>query len=253
MASYLKKTFALVACILACSLSLAHPADNDSTSVAVKRGPDRIFMPKGDVSTGIQFFHLNLDSSNSELALILQHLDASGEILSISPYFDYTYKDNRSIGMRSKFSSVSGGVSNADLSMLNEGFEMSVQDIKAKSKILQSEIYHRSYAALDERGRFGVFMDVALSWSRTDTSFSYNAKSLDTSSVAQKLRVAAHPGLMIFVMNNLSTHVSIGIGGAQVTKTDYMKNGEKVGDSCISKVNFMLDILDISYGLSLHF
>lgn len=251
MAEYLKKAFVFIVCAVTCFPAMAQIAD--STAVAVKRGPDRVFMPKGDVSTGIQFFHLNLDSSNSELALILQHLDASGEILSISPYFDYTYKDNRSIGMRSKFSSVSGGVSNADLSMLNEGFEMSVQDIKAKSKILQSEIYHRSYAALDERGRFGVFMDVALSWSRTDTSFSYNAKSLDTSSVAQKLRVAAHPGLMIFVMNNLSTHVSIGIGGAQITKTDYMKNGEKVGNSYISKVNFMLDILDISYGLSLHF
>ena len=219
----------------------------------VKREPVRVFMPKGDVSAGIQFFYLNLGSSNSEIALFLQHLDANGDITSISPYFDYTYKDNKSIGFRTKYANVSGGVANADLSLLSDGMEMSLQDINASSRSLQTELYHRSYAALDERGRFGVYVDLALQWARTDTAFSYNSESLDTSSATRKIGLAVHPGLMIFVLNNLSTHVSIGIGGAHLTRTDYLKNGETIGTRYYSKVNFMLDILDISYGLSLHF
>ncbi len=244
----------MLSLLLGLSFSLGATELEDSLSVnVVTRPPVRIFMPKGNVSAGIEFFHMNLGSSNSEVALILQHLNAKGDITSISPYFDYTYKDNKSVGFRTKYSNISGAVANADLSLLSDGMEMSLEDLNASSRSLQAEVYHRSYAALDERGRFGVFMDLALQWARTDTAFSYNAQNLDTSSVTQKLGLAFHPGLMVFVMNNISTHVAIGIGGVHYTKTDYLKNGENIGTRHHSRVNFMLDILDISYGLSLHF
>ncbi len=225
----------------------------DSLSVPGKRVQDRVFMPKGDISVGIQFFYIDLASSNSEVMMILRSLDAAGSVLSVSPYFDYAYRDNRSVGIRSKYTSASGGVSNADLSMLSDGLEMSLQDIRSDSRTIQSELYHRTYAPLDSKGRFGVFTDLALSWSRSDTSFSYNAQSLSSRAVTDRLRLAVHPGLMVFVLNNLSTHVSIGIGGANYSKTDYIRDGEVTGGRYGSKVNFMIDILDISYGLSLHF
>lgn len=235
------------------ALPLAAETISDSLAVSRKLPKDRIFMPKGDISAGVQFFYLDLAGSNAEILLLLQQLDATGSVMSVSPYFDYAYRDNRSVGIRSKYAAVTGGVSNADLSLLSDGLEMSLQDVKANSRTIQSEIYHRTYAPLDEKGRFGVFTDLALSWSRTNTSFSYNSETLDSRSVTDKLRLAVHPGLMIFVLNNLSTHVSIGIGGANYTKTEYIKDGEVTGRNCKSKVNFMIDILDISYGLSLHF
>ena len=250
----MKRRALILVMLLAGLLPLSGRQRSDSLSVwAERRGPDRVFMPKGDISAGIQFFYLDLGSSNSEVLLLLQHLDATGAVASVSPYFDYTYRDNRSIGIRTKYVSASGGVSNVDLSLLSDGLEMSMQDLKADSRTIQSEIYHRSYAPLDEKGRFGVFTDLALSWSRANTSFSYNSQSLDTRTVTDKLRLAVHPGIMVFVLNNLSTHVSIGIGGANYTKTEYVKDGEVTGTRYCSKVNFMIDILDISYGLSLHF
>ena len=57
---------------------------------------------------------------------------------------------------------------------------------------------------------------------------------------------------MIFVTNSISTHVAIGIGGATYNHIDYYKKGEVVGTRDFSKVRFMLDILDISFGLSFH-
>lgn len=238
--------------VLAAPLAYAVEAENMSDAPE-ERGEVRVFMPKGDLSAGVQFFYIDLGSSDSEFMLLLQHLDAQGSMMSFSPYFDYTYKDNRAVGVRSKYSYVRGGVSNADFSMLNDGLSMSVEDISANSRTIQSEIFHRSYAPLDKRRRFGVFTDLSLSWAHSNTTFSYGAESLDTSSSTNRLRVSVHPGLMVFVLNNLSTHVSIGIGGASYTHVDYLKNGEVVGTRDYSKVHFMLDILDISYGLTLHF
>ncbi len=209
-------------------------------------------MPKGDFSAGVQFFYVDLNSSDSEYLLLLQHLDANGTMMSLAPYLDYTYRDNRTVGLRAKYSNAKGGISNADFSMLSDDLSLSMSDIRASSRTVQAEVFHRSYAALDRHSRIGVFTDLSLAYSYTRTSFSYNEETLDTYSGASKIRLSVHPGLMIFMTNNISTHVSIGIGGATYNHVDYYKNGVVTGTRDYSKVHFMLDILDISFGLSFH-
>lgn len=245
------KKFALIVSVLISALGL-EAAERDSLSVSEKRGPDRLFMPKGDFSAGVQFFYADLTSTDSEYLMLIQHLDADGSMLTLASYCDYTYKDNRSLGLRAKYSSAQGGVSNADFSMLSDDLALSLSDIRADSRTIQAEVFHRAYAALDRKSRIGVFTEVSLGYSRTRTSFSYNEESLDSYSTADKLRLAVHPGLMIFVTNSVSTHVSIGIGGATYNHIDYYKDGEVVGTRDFSKVRFMLDVLDISFGLSFH-
>ena len=226
--------------------------DKGGDSPDVQRGPDRLFMPKGDFSAGVQFSYVDLFSNDSEYLMLLQHLDASGTMMTVAPYLDYTYRNNRTVGLRAKYSTAKGAVSNADLSMLSDDLSFSLSDIMADSRSIQAEVFHRAYAPLDKRSRFGVFTDVSLGYSYTRTSFSYNEESLDSYSAANRIKIAVHPGLMVFVTNSISTHVSIGIGGATYNHIDYYKNGEIVGTRDFSKVRFMLDILDISFGLSFH-
>ena len=226
--------------------------DKGGGSPDIERGPDRLFMPKGDFSAGVQFSYVDLFSNDSEYLMLLQHLDASGTVMTVAPYLDYTYKNNQAVGVRAKYSTAKGAVSNADLSMLSDDLSFSVSDIQADSRSIQTEVFHRSYAPLDKRSRFGVFTDVSLGYSYTRTSFSYNEESLDSYSAANRVKISVHPGLMVFVTNSISTHVSIGIGGATYNHIDYYKNGEVVGTRDFSKVRFMLDILDISFGLSFH-
>ena len=226
--------------------------DKGGDSPDIQRGPDRLFMPKGDFSAGVQFSYVDLFSNDSEYLMLLQHLDASGTMMTVAPYLDYTYRNNRTVGLRAKYSTAKGAVSNADLSMLSDDLSFSLSDIMADSRSIQAEVFHRAYAPLDKRSRFGVFTDVSLGYSYTRTSFSYNEESLDSYSAANRIKIAVHPGLMVFVTNSISTHVSIGIGGATYNHIDYYKNGEIVGTRDFSKVRFMLDILDISFGLSFH-
>lgn len=247
MTGLVKKLIVLMVAGL-CVPHSSHAQNTDSLCIK-----DKVFVSKGDAGAGVQFFHLSLDSTNSEWALILQHLGANGSILSFSPYLDYAYKDNRSVGVRVKFSEVSGTVSNADFSMPGEDSDVSLQDMTARSSVFQTELYHRSYAAIDGNGRIGAFMDMALGWSRTDTCFNSDNQSSDDSSISKRVRLAVHPGLMIFVTPRLSTHVSVGIGGAQYSSTDYVQGGEVTGHRVTSRLHFSLDLLDISYGLSWHF
>ena len=108
------KKFAIIFFVLL-SVTGIRAAERDSLSIVEKRGPDRLFMPKGDFSAGVQFFYADLSSTDSEYLMLLQHLDANGTMMTLSPYMDYTYKNNRSVGLRAKYSSAKGGISNGGL------------------------------------------------------------------------------------------------------------------------------------------
>ncbi len=244
------KRLVLIAALTFVCLGLSAGGKGDGASEG--RGPDRVFMPKGDFSAGVSFFYVDLSSVNSEYMMLIQNLNANATMMSLSPYIDYTYRNNRSVGLRVKYSSAKGGVNDVDLSMLSDDLSLSVENIAADSRSIQTEFYHRAYAPLDKQSRIGVFTDISLGYSNTRTSFSYNTETLDSYSVAKRVKFAVHPGLMVFVTNSISTHVSIGIGGATYNHIDYFKHGEVVGTRDFSKVRFMLDVLDISFGLSFH-
>ena len=60
------------------SLSLLAEEKVKEAPTEGKRGPDRLFMPKGDFSAGAQFSYVDLLSNDSEYLMLVQHLDANG-------------------------------------------------------------------------------------------------------------------------------------------------------------------------------
>ena len=117
---------------------------------------------------------------------------------------------------------------------------------------VQTAVYHRSYIGLDNKGRIGLFSDIMLGYTSSKTKFIYNEQTQDTYTKTDQIKLSLHPGIVVFAMNNISTHVSMGIGGISYNHTKYIKNGETIGTRDYSKANFRLDILDISIGLSIH-
>ena len=75
---------------------------------------------------------------------------------------------------------------------------------------------------------------------------------MDSHAKTHQVKLSLHPGIVVFAMNNVSMHVSIGIGGVSYNNTQYIKAGEVVGTRDYSKANFKLDVLDISMGMSIH-
>lgn len=211
-----------------------------------------LIIPKREWQLGAQLSHVSISSSNSEYMLLLNGLNANGSITKIAPYFAYAYKDNRSIGVRVQYTSASGRIDEGELDLLSDDLNFSFEDLYAEQTSIQTSIYHRSYLGLDNKGRIGVFADIALSYANSKNVFTYNESSENTYARTHQLKLSLHPGFVVFAMNNVSTHVSMGIGGVSYNKTSYIRDGQTIGEREFSKANFKLDILDISIGLTIH-
>lgn len=213
----------------------------------------RLFMPKGAKSAGVQFSYFDLSSTDSELLMLIRGLHAHGTYFSVAPFVSYCIKDNKAVGLKIRYSIAEAGISEADFNLLSDDLNLSIEDIKGSSDSFMSEVFYRSYVGLDGHGRFGLFNDIALQYSSTKTSFSLSETDMDAYTMANKIKLAVRPGLEVFMLNNVSTQFSIGIGGVSYTNTKYVKAGERIGTNNVSRARFMLDVMDISMGLTLHF
>ena len=145
-----------------------------------------------------------------------------------------------------------GDVEKGDLDFLSDDLNFEIEDVHASMNSFQAAIYHRSYIGLDNRGRIGLFSDISLGYTNSKTVFTYNEETADTYARSNQLKLSLHPGIVIFAMNNVSTHISMGIGGVSFNNTKYIKAGETIGKRNYSKANFKLDVLDISIGVTIH-
>ena len=214
---------------------------------------DRLFMPKGTSSGGLQISYVDLSSIDSDIFLIVDGLNAEGTMMSVAPFFSYTYKDNKAVGLKLKYSKGSGGISDVDLSLLSDDPLLSLEDIKASTRNIQLQFFQRSYLGLDQNGRFGLFNDLVLSYGTSRSSFSVGEKNLDAYTNTEKVKLGICPGIMIFILNNISTHVSMSIGGVSFTHTENFKDGVLSGSRDYTKAHFAPDVSDISMGLTVYF
>ena len=213
---------------------------------------EHLIIPRGEWQVGAQVSHVSLSSNNSEYMLLVKNLDANGSITKVTPFVAYAYRDNRSVGLKLQYTSATGNVEKGDLDFLSDDLTFGIEDVRASMNSFQVAIYHRSYIGLDNRGRIGLFSDISLGYTNSRTVFTYNEETSDTYTRSNQLKLGLHPGIVIFAMNNVSTHVSMGIGGVSFNSTRYIKAGEVIGRRSYSKANFKLDVLDISIGVTIH-
>lgn len=224
----------------------------DSLGGKGRRLSQRLFISKGELGIGMQFSYLDLSSGDSEILMLVRNLNGYGTSFSVSPFFAYALTDNHALGLKIKVSKSDAGISSADLSLLSDDLSLNLENIQAHSNSIQSSVFYRSYVGLDSHGRFGLFSDLSLGYTHSKTSYSYNSESLGSYTIGEKLKLGIHPGLEVFIMNNVSTHFSIGIGGVSYTRSKFYRNDEPVGTRDVSRARFMLDVTDISMGLTIH-
>lgn len=211
------------------------------------------FMPKKAVSLGFQGSYFDLSGSNASVMLLLEQLNARGTYFSVAPYLSWCYKTDRCIGLKLKYSNATGGIASLDLNLPGSDMEMGVQDLQAASNSFVGELFHRSYMGLDDKNRFGLFLDLALQYQQTSSSLGKGADSRSDYTLTRMAKLAARPGLEVFVMNNVSSTVSIGIGGLYVSGSSIYQGGAVRGQKISSGARFQPDITDISMGIAVHF
>ena len=116
-------------------------------------------------------------------------------------------------------------------------------------------LFHRSYAGLDPKGRFGLFAEFELSFSTGTSDFAYESDGAIRRTYSDNTRVQLmfNPGAAVYIFPNVCATVSFGLGGVQYTSvTQKDEAGNKIGSRKASNMKFKLNIAAINIGMNIH-
>ena len=204
------------------------------TRKRIDREIDKIkFAYKGEVMMGLTASYGTLSSDDTDFMVIIDNINASGTIATVKPFFGYFYRDNKCFGMRFGYTHLDGKLDNMNIDLgANNDINLDIPYLNTSSDSYSFGIFHRSYAGLDPRGRFGLFAEFELSASTGHTMFSY--ESGDTIkkvfSDNTQLKLAFNPGAAVYIFPNVCATLSFGLGGIQYTSvTQKDADGNEIG------------------------
>lgn len=214
------------------------------------------FSFKGETMLGITASYGTISSEDTDIGLILDDIKLNGSVVTVKPFVGYMYRDNNCIGVRLGYTHMMGNLGNAtlDLGEAND-IDVSVGNMRYKNNAYALGIYHRTYIAIDSKGRFGVFGEFELSGSVGRMEFSYLSDDTWKTSISDiyKCEFSFNPGLAVYIFPNVCASISFGLGGLRYTHTkQYDGDHNFTGKRNFSKMRFRLNIADINFGMTLH-
>lgn len=223
----------------------------------IDREIDKIkFAYKGEVMMGLTASYGTLSSDDTDIMLIIDGINASGTVATVKPFLGYFYRDNNCLGVRFGYRHLGGKVDNKDIDLgESNDLNFNVPYLDLKSDNYSFGIFHRSYAGLDPKGRFGLFAEFELSVSTGSTEFSYESGNVikQVFSDNTQVKLAFNPGAAVYIFPNVCATLSFGLGGIQYTSvTQKDAEGNKVGSRKASNMKFKLNIAAINIGMTIH-
>jgi hypothetical protein len=215
-----------------------------------KRFTNRLIAPKGEWQCGMSVMYADFNSANSDYMLMLQGLDLRASMLKITPEAAYTFKNNHAVGVKFNYLKFGGMLDSATADLLGN-MSLSVSDINAATNSMGGSVFQRTYIGIDKQGRFGIFWDYILGYTRAKTQFA-SGEASNSHTVKEKVYLAFSPGVIYFPMNNVSIHANISIADVSYATTKAYQNGNEVGMHKGWKAQAGLNLLNLSFGLAIH-
>ena len=214
------------------------------------------FAYKGEFIMGLTASYGTLSSDDTDILVILDNINASGSIATIKPYIGYFYRDNHCLGMRFGYRRLSGTLDNIDVDLgSSNDLDIDIPYLDTSSDNYSFGIFHRSYAGLDPKGRFGLFAEFELSMSVGSSDFAYERGDVikRVYSDNTQVKLSFNPGAAVYIFPNVCATISFGLGGIQYTKVKQKDDqGNEVGSRTASKMKFKLNIAAINIGMTVH-
>ena len=219
-------------------------------STKQKRLTNRLIAPKGGWQCGLSVMYADFNSANSDYMLLLQGLNARASMLKIAPEAAYTFRNNHAVGVKFNYMKAGGMVDAATADLLGN-LSLSVNDVNASSNSMGGSVFQRTYIGIDRQGRFGIFWDYILGYTRSKTQFAAGEAGA-THTVKEKVNIAFAPGVVYFPMNNVSVQANISIADLSYASTKAYQGSDEVGMHKGWKAQAGLNLLNLSFGLTIH-
>ena len=223
------------------------PASGKQRFLPVRRRIDREidkvkYVYKGEVMMGLTASYGTLSSEDSDFLVILDNINAEGTVASVKPYFGYFYRDNHCVGVRFGYTYIDATLNTAQFD-LGEGNDVSfdVPYIGTKSNNYSFALFHRTYAGLDPKGRFGLFAELELSMATGRSEFTYETGGERKTTFSENIQAkfSFNPGAAVYIFPNVCATLSFGLGGLQYTQVNQRDaEGNKLGSRTASKMRF---------------
>ena len=183
------------------------------TAKRIDRRIDRNkFAYKGEVALGITASYGTISSDDTDMMLILDHINLDGTMAQVNPFVGYFYRDNNMVGLRLGYTGI---------------------DPKGSFGL---------FAELELSGMIG----------RSDFSYLSGDTPKSTHSKSFKMNISFNPGVAVYIFPNVCGTLSFGLGGFQYSKIDQTDQDGKTGSRTASKMRFRLNLANINVGMTVH-
>lgn len=214
------------------------------------------FVFKGETMCGLTVSYGTLSTDDADMFPIFEGINLSGNMTTVNPFAGYFYKDNQCIGVRFGYTHLSGKLNSLGINLGEQNdLDIDIPWLDLESDRFSFGLFHRSYVAIDEKGRFGAFGEFEISLSTGENTFAYEAGDSHkyTSSENTTVKVWFNPGVAVYAFPNVCATLSFGLGGFKYTHIkQYDEAGEPLGSRKYSKMNFRLNLADIKIGMIVH-
>ena len=212
-----------------------------------------LFIPKGIWQIGLTASYGEFSTSDLEILDLVSDIDFGGKIFSVKPYFSYFLKSNISVGLRLGYTRGQANIGSFKVD-IDEDMSFHLHDIMYKSNSYSAAVTFAQYLGITRKGRFGVFNEVelALSGGNSDFHRPFNGEMRETHTTTFQAALNFSPGLCVYVIDQLSFNVSLGVFGLNIKNEKQKVNGEDLGTRTTSGANFRFNIFNINFGIAVN-
>ncbi|MBQ7268538.1 MAG: hypothetical protein IJS62_01610 [Bacteroidales bacterium] len=211
--------------------------------------PMAIIAPKGSWMIGGNFGVTSSAQDNYKF-MVVSGITSRSHAVNVSPQVCWMFADNLGIGLRAKYSRGYLGLDSA-----SAGFGEISLDVKNYTYLRQKYLgaaFFRYYRPLGRSGRFAAFADaeVAVGGSQTKVQDARSEDVRGSFDTGFSATIGVNTGVMAYITKHLALDLRVGLLEFGYTRSDQVHNQVQGGGSSGMAANFMVDLLQLSVGLS---
>ncbi len=213
---------------------------------------DAPLIPTGQWVIGTSASYSTHVNDNYSLMLV-DGIVSNGYTVEVSPLIAYSIRPNMVIGGRFKYGRSLLLIEDAELNLGEDsGIDVGANNYFALNQSFTVMGILRQYIPIGPAERFALFTEFRLELGINESKYAHDYPVKGTYSKGVDLSLGVMPGIVAFATNEVAIEVTLGILGIGYSHTRQVENQIYVGESNSSNMNFMINLLSISLGVSFY-